>query len=276
MAFLRRFARNRPALVGALILLGVMVLAASADLLFPRGALRIVGPAELWPLDDPRFPLGTDAIGRDIAAIIAHGARTALAIGLIASLVAGTLGVAIGALAGYRGGWVDDVLMRVTEIFQTVPHLVFVLAIVAVFGSDIVTIVLAIGIVSWTSVARMTRAEFLTLRERDFVLACRTEAMRDWEIMLVQILPNALPPVIVYGSFLVAASILFEAALSFLGLGDPDIATWGRLIGEGRQNLRGAWYIAAIPGVAIVATVLALNLVGDGLNDALNPRLRGR
>lgn len=271
---LRRFARNRAAVFGMALLLIVCAMAASAPWLFPRNPLHIVGPPELWPLQDPRFPLGTDAIGRNIAALIFHGARTALAIGVVASLVSCMIGVGVGALAGYFGGWLDDVLMRVTEMFQTIPNLVFVLAIVSVLGADIVTVVLAIGAVSWTSMARIVRAEFLSFRDQEFVAAARTVGMSNARIILSEILPNALPSVIVYASFLVAAAILFEAALAFLGLSDPTIASWGRMVGEGRMTLRSSWHIAAIPGVAILLTVLALNLIGDGLNDILNPRLR--
>ena len=221
-------------------------------------------------------PLGTDAIGRDIAAIMFHGARTTLAIGIVAALLASTVGVLIGAVAGYYGGWADDVLMRFTEVFQTIPNLVFLLAVVALLGAELESIVVAIGLVSWPSIARLVRAEFLSLREREFVLACRTMGMSSLRIIFSQILPNALPPVIVMTSLLVAGAVLFESALSFLGLGDPDVASWGRLIGEGRSSLRTAWYISGIPGFAILLTVLGLNLVGDGLNDALNPKLKDR
>ncbi|MCC7426320.1 MAG: ABC transporter permease [Alphaproteobacteria bacterium] len=270
----RRFLRNRAAALGSLVLLAVVAVALLADVIAPRDPLRMVARPELWPFTDPRFPLGTDALGRDIMAIIVHGARTAIGIGVLAAAISTTVGIAVGAAAGYFRGWIDDLLMRFTEVLQTIPNLVIVLALVAVVGPDIVYVVLAIGLVSWTSVARMVRGEFLALREREFVLACRAAGMGDLRIMLREILPNALPPVIVYASFLVSAAILFEAALAFLGLSDPSIASWGRLIGEGRQTLRTSWFIAAIPGVAIVLTVLALNLVGDGLNDALNPRLR--
>lgn len=276
MATLRRFLRHPAAAAGAAVLLALLATALLADWLAPRPPLRIVGRPELWPFTDPRFPLGTDALGRDIFAIIVHGARTAIGIGIVAALISTGIGVAIGALAGYFGRWIDDALMRATEILQSVPNLIVVLAVVAVLGPEIETIVLTIGLVSWTSVARMVRGEFLALREREFVLACRAAGMTDRRIIFAEILPNALPPVIVYASFLVSAAILFEAALAFLGLSDPTIASWGRLIGEGRQTLRTAWFIAAIPGIAIVVTVLALNLIGDGLNDALNPRLRDR
>ena len=259
-----------------MIILGVVVVATLAPFLFVEDPLFIVAAPDLWPFQDATHPLGTDSIGRDIAAIMFHGARTTLAIGIVAALLASTVGVLIGALAGYYGGWADDVLMRFTEIFQTIPNLVFLLAVVALLGAEIQSIVVAIGVVSWPSIARLVRAEFLSLREREFVLACRTIGMSSSQIIFSQILPNALPPVIVMTSLLVAGAVLFESALSFLGLGDPDVASWGRLIGEGRSSLRTAWYISAIPGFAILVTVLGLNLVGDGLNDALNPKLKDR
>lgn len=273
---LRRFARNRAALVGAIVLAAIVVLALAAPWVYPRDPLRIVGRPELWPFANPRFLLGTDSLGRDIAAMIAHGARVSLVIGLFASLVATLIGIAIGTTSAYFGGWIDEVLMRVTELFQVVPGLVFVLSIVSILGGTVAHITLAVGVVAWTPIARLTRAEVLSLREREFVLACRTLGMSDLRIMLGEVLPNALPPVIVLASLTVAGAVLYESAISFLGLGDPNVASWGRLIGEGRTLIRSSWYISAIPGLAIMAMVLALNLVGDGLNDALNPRLRGR
>ncbi len=274
--FWMRYKRNRAAVGGLVIVFGVVVAASMAPLLFAEDPLFIVAPPDLWPFADASHLLGTDSIGRDIAAIMFHGARTTLAIGIVAALLASTMGVVIGAMAGYYGGWADDILMRFTEVFQTIPNLIFLLAVVALLGAEIETIVLAIGLVSWPSIARLVRAEFLSLREREFVLACRTIGMSPPRIIFSQILPNALPPVIVMTSLLVAGAVLFESALSFLGLGDPDVASWGRLIGEGRSSLRTAWYISAIPGVAILLTVLGLNLMGDGLNDALNPKLKDR
>ncbi|MFL7905512.1 ABC transporter permease [Azospirillum argentinense] len=275
-AALRRFARHKGALFGALVVALVVVAAFAAPLAFPRDPLRIVGPAELWPFEDPRFPLGTDSVGRDIAALIAYGSRATLVIGLSASLAATLIGVTVGSVAGYYGGRVDEAAMRLTELFQTIPSLIFVLTIVSILGPRIENIVIAVSAVSWTPVARLTRAEFLTLRDRDFVQACRAMGMGDARIIATEVLPNALPPVIVLSSLIVAGAILFESAVSFLGLGDPNLASWGRLIGEGRQLIRSSWYVCALPGAAIMVTVLALNLLGDGLNDALNPRLRDR
>ncbi len=271
--FARKFARNRAALLGLLVIVAVVVVAAMAPVWFPRNPLRIVGRPEIWPFVNPRFPLGTDSLGRDIAAMIAHGARTTLMIGIFASLTASLIGITVGSTAAYFGGWVDEVFMRIAELFQTIPNIIFVLTIVSILGQTITNITIAVGIVTWTPIARLTRAEFLSLRDREFVQACRAIGMRDLSIMVRQILPNALPPVIILSSLVVASAILFESAVSFLGLGDPNVASWGGLIGDGRTLIRSSWYICAVPGIAIMATVLALNLVGDGLNDALNPKL---
>lgn len=274
--FIRRFARNRAALIGFLLILVVIVSALTAPYFFPRNPMRIVGRPELWPFQNWRFPLGTNSLGRDIAAMIAHGARTTLLIGLFASMTATLIGVSVGATAAYFGGWIDEVLMRVSELFQTIPNLIFVLTIVSILGQTITNITIAVGVVTWTSLARLTRAEFLSLRDREFVQACRSMGMGSFRIIVREILPNALPPVIVLSSLVVASAILFESAVSFLGLGDPNIASWGGLIGSGRTLIRTSWYICAVPGIAIMLTVLALNLIGDGLNDALNPKLRDR
>lgn len=276
MRFLRDYARSPAAVVGLVLLLLVVGMAISADWLFPNDPLSLAGRPLQWPGANPRFWLGTDNSGRDIAAQIFHGARVALLIGLVATSIAVVIGIVIGALAGFYGGVVDDVLMRVTEAFQTLPNFLLLLVLVAVFGSEISTVVVAIGIVSWPAPARLTRAEFLTLRSREFVEACRTLGMRDTQIIFREILPNALPPVIVYASVVMAVAILLESALAFLRLSDPNVASWGNLIGLGRDVLRVQWYVSAIPGVAILVTVLAVSLVGQGLNDALNPRLRGR
>jgi len=274
--FARHFVRNRAAVLGLVLLFLLVALALAAPSLFPRNPLRIVGRPEVWPFANPRFPLGTDSLGRDIASMVAYGARTTLMIGLFASLTATIIGVTVGATAAYRGGWVDEVLMRFTELFQTIPNIIFVLTIVSILGQKIENITIAVGLVTWTPIARLTRAEFLSLRDRDFVQACRAMGMGDLRIVWGEILPNALPPVIVLWSLVVASAILFESAVSFLGLGDPNVASWGGLIGDGRTLIRTAWYICAVPGIVIMLTVLALNLVGDGLNDALNPKLRDR
>jgi peptide/nickel transport system permease protein len=217
-----------------------------------------------------------DHVGRDIGAQIFHGARVSLFIGLIATVIAIIIGIVVGALSGYYGGLLDDMLMRVTEAFQILPSFLLLLVLVAVFGSELQTVIVAIGVVSWPAAARLTRAEFLSLRNREFVQAGRTLGLGDFSLIFREILPNALPPVIVYASVIMAVAILLESALAFLNLSDPNVPSWGNLIGGGRGVLRVQWYVSAIPGIAILLTVLAVSLVGQGLNDALNPRLKNR
>jgi peptide/nickel transport system permease protein len=276
MEALRLYLRSPPAIIGLLLLLIVLAMAASAGWLYPRDPLSLAGRPLVWPFENPRFLLGTDNSGRDIAAQIFHGARFSLLIGGVATLIATVIGIVIGAFAGYYGGWTDTVLMRVTEAFQILPNFLLLLVLVAVFGSTITTVTIAVGIVSWPAPARLTRAEFLSLRNREFVQAGRTLGLRDARLIFGEILPNALPPIIVYASVVMAVAILLESALAFLKLSDPNIASWGNLIGLGRDVLRVQWYVSAIPGVAILITVLAVSLVGQGLNDAFNPRLKGR
>ena len=274
MGLFARYLRSPTAVAGLVLLVLVAAAALAAPFIYPEDPLRLAGRPLQWPGANPRFPLGTDPSGRDIAAEIMHGARVSLLIGGVATIVSITIGIIIGALAGYNGGWIDDALMRVTEAFQTLPSFLLLLVLVAVFGSDIATVTLAIGLVSWPATARLTRAEFLSLREREFVQACRNLGMAPARIVFREILPNALPPVIVYAGVVMATSILLESALAFLNLSDPNIASWGNLIGAGKGVLRNQWYVSAIPGVAILLTVLGVSLVGQGLNDALNPRLQ--
>jgi len=251
------------------------VVAAIAAILFPEDPFKLVGK----PMSAPGangFLLGSDTLGRDVAAGIAHGARTSLFIASLATAVAVLVGGLLGGLAGYYGGWVDDILMRVTEMFQTIPSFVFAILIVAIIKPSIQSIVIAIAVVSWPAVARLVRGEFISLRNREFIQACHTVGMSDFRIMFREILPNCLSPIIVAGSLMIATAILIESGLSFLGLGDPNIISWGFQIGAGRTVLRSAWWVCTFPGIAILLTVLAINLVGEGLNDALNPRLRER
>jgi len=274
---MRAFLRNRGAAAGLIILIAIIMMAALAPAVYPRSPWDMIG-APLQPPGARGFLLGSDMLGRDIASGIMHGARVSLLIGVIASLVAVTIGVTIGACAGYYGGLIDDALMRVTEFFQTIPNFVLLIVLVALFTPSVASIVVAIGVVSWPPVARIVRGEFLSLRAREFVQAAVLLGESDSRIIATQILPNALSPIIVSASLLVATSILLESALSFLGLGDPNLMSWGYMIGAARTLIRRAWWMSVFPGLAIVLTVLALNLIGDGLNDALNPRVsrRGR
>jgi len=275
MSFWKLFKRNKSAVFGLMILFTVFLMAALAGVIFPEDPFKLIGK----PMSGPGangFLLGSDTLGRDVAAGIAHGARTSLMIASLATVVAVLIGGVFGGLAGYYGGWGDDILMRVTEMFQTIPSFIFAILIVAIMKPSIESIVIAIAVVSWPAVARLVRGEFISLRNREFIQACHTVGMSDARIMLKEILPNCLSPIIVAGSLMVATAILIESGLSFLGLGDPNIISWGFQIGAGRTVLRSAWWVCTFPGVAILLTVLAINLVGEGLNDALNPRLRER
>jgi len=272
--FWLRYRRNRGAVVGALALAVIVALALFGPILYSTDPFDMVGRPFSLPLD--RFPLGTDVAGRDILAGILNGGRVSLMIGMLASLSATIFGVALGAVAGYYGGRIDDLLMRATEFFLCIPSFVLAVVLVAIFQPSVVTVTVAIAVVSWPSVARLARGEFIAHRDREYVQGCRAIGMPDWEIILLQIMPNALPPIIVVSSLMVATAILTESGLSFLGLGDPNLVSWGYMIGVARTVLRTAWWMAAIPGVMILLTVLAINLVGEGLNDALNPRLRKR
>jgi peptide/nickel transport system permease protein len=271
---LGRFARNRLAVLGVTVLLLVLVMALAAPLLYPAGAFALAGP----PLQPPggKFLLGTDTLGRDVAAGIVYGARTSLMIGVVATLIAVVLGAVIGAVAGYyRGKW-DVALMRLTEIFQTIPSFILAILLVAVLSPSVGSEIIAIAIVSWPGIARLARGEFAAVGGREFVLACIGLGAGDARIVFRHLLPNCASPLIAVGSLLIANVILFESGLSFLGLGDPNMMSWGLMISAGREVLRSAWWVCTFAGFAILITVLAINLVGDGLNEALNPRLRDR
>jgi peptide/nickel transport system permease protein len=272
--FWRRYRQNRAAVGGIIVVFLIVLLAVIGPRVYEVNAFDMVGRPHLPPGGE--FPLGTDVSGRDILAGIIHGAPVSLLIGVVASLCATIIGVAFGAVAGYYGGLIDDTLMRTTEFFLTIPSFILAVVIVAIFAPSVVSITAAIALVSWPSVARLVRGEFIAQRERDYVQACRALGMRDWEIILVQILPNALAPVIVVSTLMVATAILTESGLSFLGLGDPNYMSWGYMIGVARTALRVAWWMTAIPGLMIVVAVIAINLAGEGLNDALNPKLRER
>lgn len=273
MNFLKRFARNRGALIGLLILLGVIAFALLAPILYPQSPWRVVGRPFLVPFTFDRFPLGTDTLGRDLAAGMVHGARVSLTIGFVSTLVALLIGVPLGAVAGYSGGLIDDILMRITEFFQTIPSVALAIVLVAILQPKLGSIVLAIGIVSWPPVARLVRGEVLSLKTREYVQAAITIGQSTPRIIVSQVLPNTIAPIIVMGSLMIGSAILLESALSFLGLGDPNLMSWGYMVGAGRTRLLDAWWISFFPGIAIFLTVLALNLAGEGLNDALNPRL---
>lgn len=273
MNALSRFAANRGALIGLFLLLLLIAIVVLAPMLYPQSPWRMVGRPMGAPLDG-NFLLGTDTLGRDVAAGIVHGARVSLLIGIVSTIAALLIGVPLGALAGYFGGLVDDAIMRFTEFFQTIPSFALAIVLVAILQPSLPSIVLAIAIVSWPPVTRLIRGEVLSLRTREYVQAAITVGQSTQRIIFTQILPNTLAPIIVMASLMIATAILLESSLSFLGLGDPNLMTWGYMVGAGRSRIIDAWWISFFPGLAIFLTVLALNLVGEGINDALNPRLR--
>jgi peptide/nickel transport system permease protein len=269
------FRRNHAALFGLAMLTAIVVMTLFGPLVYRVDPLDIVSSPLLPPGDDGLL-LGTDYLGRDLLAGIINGGRASLTVGLSAALLTMTLGVTVGALAGFYGGWIDRALMRATEFFQVLPPLILAMTIVLLFQPSLASVAISIGLVSWPTPARLTRAEFLRLREMDFVKAARAMGASNARIIWRLILPNAAPPLIVAGTLTVGAAILFEGGLSFLGLGDSNAVSWGLMMGMNRPYLLEAWWATTLPGIVLFLTVLAVSLVGDGLNDALNPRLRER
>jgi peptide/nickel transport system permease protein len=267
-----RYCRNRLALVGLALLLATVLMALLAPIMFPEGPFKITGGRFVPP--SAAHWLGTDHLGRDVLAGVLYGARAAFMVGFLSVLMSLLIGIGVGALAGYYGGWIDDVLMRITEIFQVMPRFFLALLVVAIFGADIWGIIFVIGILNWAEIARLLRAEYLTLRERPFVTAARAYGAPNLHIILVEILPNASSPIIVAASLQVASAVLLEASLSFLGVGDPNVMSWGTMLNSAQQFLRLAWWNATFPGLAICLMTLGIALISDGLNDALNPRLK--
>lgn len=274
--FLKRYMRNYGAVFGFIVIVLVAILALAAPLLYENSPWMMVAPPLIPPFTDGAYPFGTDMLGRDITAGLVWGARVSLMIGLLSTIIALAFGILVGATAGYCGGAIDDALMRFTEFFQTIPQLALAVVIVAVLSPSIYSIMGAIMAVSWPPAARLVRSEFMTLKQREFVQAAIVIGQKPARIVWSQILPNAMSPIIVSASFMVATAILTESALSFLGLGDRNLMSWGFMIGASRTMIREAWWMSVWPGVAILMTVLAINLIGEGLSDALNPQLRKR
>ena len=265
MSALRRFLATPEGAAGATILGVLVLIALLAPLLFPQDPLSIAGPPLLRPFTDWSLPLGTDRLGRDVLAGIVHGARTSIAVAMAAAVASIVVGAIVGTIAGFASGLIDEALMRVVDAFQTVPGFLLALAFVSIVGPSLAVVVIAIALSAWTGPARIARAEVLSIRERDYVAAARVIGMRPAEIAFREVLPNALPPVLALSAIIVASAILIEAALSFLGLGDPNRVTWGGMIAEGRTVLRSAPYLSIIPGIALVLAVLGVYLAGEGV-----------
>jgi peptide/nickel transport system permease protein len=272
----RVFRGNKAAIAGLTMLALVMCMLLAGPSIYGVSPFDIVAAPFSEPFTDPKVWLGTDYLGRDVLAGVLVGGRATLAVGFSAAAVAVLIGLSIGALAGYFGGWVDMVLSRLIELFQVLPALLFAMVLVTLFNPSLPVVVVAIGLVAWTGTARLARAEFLRLSHLEYANAARAMGAGHARLMLREILPNALPPLIVSASLIIGAAILFEAGLSFLGLSDPNVMSWGVMIGNNRRNILDCWWAVTFPGLAIFVTVLAISLIGDGLNDALNPKLHLR
>lgn len=272
----RVFRRNKAAMLGLVLLVCIGLIMVLGPDMYGVKPFEIMGAPFTEPFKDPKLWLGTDYLGRDILAGMLIGGRATVVVGLAAACITVSIGVTVGSLAGYYGGWVDNVLSRLTELFQVLPALLFAMVLVTLFEPSLGVVIVAIGMVTWTGTARLARAEFMRLRGLEYVSAARAMGARHLRLMLREILPNALPPLIVSATLIIGVAILFEAGLSFLGLSDSNVMSWGLMIGSNRRNILECWWAVTFPGAAIFLTVLSVSLVGDGLNDALNPKLHLR
>lgn len=275
-AALRMFLRNRAAVFGVVLMLIILFVSYAMPLLSSANKNDFVGNRHSAPLSEGAPLFGTDYLGRDVGLIVMHGGSTTLEVAGFAALLIVFVGALVGALAGYYGGWVDKALMKFTEFFQILPGLLFALVVVALFSASTLTIVLAIGIVAWPPVARQTRSEFMKQKNLEYVKAARAIGASNTRIILSTILPNTLPVLIVQITLAMGTAILFEAGLSFLGLGDAESLSWGYYVGLNRQYFLVNWWGVTLPGFMVFLTVLSLSLIGDGIQDAVNPKLRGR
>jgi peptide/nickel transport system permease protein len=281
LVFMRRLVARRTALFGLVVVLGVVLTAAASPLLSPfdpieqdLGDLRLRAPG-FRDAAGRLHPLGTDHLGRDLLARVIYGARPALLVGFAAVVISGVIGMAAGLFSGYFGGRVDDVLMRLADIQLAFPFILLAIAVIGVLGPSLATIIVVIGVSSWVVYARIVRSAVLSLREREFVLAALALGGGDGRVLLRHILPNALTPWLVVATLDMARVIVIESALSFLGLGvQPPAPTWGGMLADGRVYITTSWWLATFPGLAILVTVLGINLFGDGLRDTLDPRLK--
>jgi len=259
--------------VGGALLGLFAVIAILAPVLAPYDPFAISGPPLVPP--NSSYLFGTDMLGRDVLSGMIHGARVSLVVGLVSALCSAVIGITVGAIAGYFGGAVDRALVRFTEFFQVIPSFMFVILLVAILTPSLGSIVAAISLVIWPPVARLVRSEFMTLKTREFVEAARSLGLSHGAVIVREILPNAMPPVLAVGSLMVATAILTEASLSFLGLADPNMISWGYMIGSARSVFRQAWWLSIFPGLMLFLTVFAITLLSEGLGDKTNPNLRG-
>ncbi len=274
--FLAQFGKNRLAVIGGILVLILFVVAISAPFVAPYEPDYIDRYHILEP-PSRLHPLGTDDLGRDVLSRILYGAGVSLSVGFVAVGLSTLIGIIFGAIAGYYGGIVDRIIMRFVDVMLSIPTFFLILTVIAFVGPSIWNIMIIIGVTSWMGVARLVRAEFLSLKSREFVLAARAIGASDWRIIFRHMLPNSLAPVIVSAVLGVASAVLIESSLSFLGLGvQPPRPSWGNILTAGKANIEIAWWLSVFPGLCILITVLSYNLLGEGLRDALDPRLRER
>ncbi len=274
LSSIRQFSKNRLAAIGGAFVLLVFIVSILAPVLSPYDPSAIdiknilIGPSLA-------HPLGTDDLGRDVLSRMIWGGRVSLKVGFVAVGIATLIGVILGSIAGYYGGAVDSLIMRAVDIMLSIPTIFLVLAVIAILEPSIVNIMIVIGLTSWMEPARLIRAEFMSIKEREFVIAARALGANDFRIMLKHVLPNGLSPILVSATMGVGGAILIESGLSFLGLGvQPPTPSWGSLLASGKDNIEIAWWLSAFPGLAILITVLGYNLLGEGIRDALDPRQR--
>lgn len=272
-SFWRPFLASKMGPIGLGILILVALAAIFAPLLAPDGPFKLGAPRLLAPGQEGHW-LGTDHLGRDVFAQIVFGARVSLSIGLVAASISLLVGVVIGSVAGYFGGWADIMLSRLTDMFLIIPAFFLIIVVVATLGSGLTYVMVVIGLTAWPTSARLMRAQAMTLRERSFIQALKALGESHPRILLRHIIPNGIQPLIANASLDIASAILIEAGLSFIGLGDPNQATWGRMIFDGRTSILTAWWASVFPGIAIIVTVLGFYLVGDGISYVLSPRSR--
>ena len=274
--FLRRLFRNRLAVAGGVVIALLFVVAAFPSLVTDRDPKRIDILRILAP-PSAEHPLGTDELGRDVLSRMVHGARISMEVGFVATGIATAIGLLVGLISGFYGRWVDGVLMRFVDIMLCFPSFFLILAVIAFLGPSIVNIMVVIGLTHWMGAARLIRAETLSLKERDFVAAARAQGAGNLRIIFRHILPNALAPILVWATLGVAGAILVESSLSFLGIGvQPPTPSWGNILTAGKDNIEFAWWLSVYPGLAILVTVLGYYLLGEGIQDAADPRLKGR
>jgi ABC-type dipeptide/oligopeptide/nickel transport system permease subunit len=270
----RRLLRNKLAVAGGVVIVLLVFIALGADLLAPYAYTKTnFGRLNESPTRD--YPLGTDQLGRDMLSRMLYGARVSMLVGLGAQLIVVAIGVPIGSLAGWAGGRVDTLLTRFIDVMYAFPRLLFVILVMSMLGAGLTNIFIAIGLTGWVGIARQTRAQVLALKEKEFVEGARAIGVRSWRLLTRHVLPNALSPIVVAVTFGIPEAIFTEAALSFIGVGiNPPTPSWGQMVGEGQQYLRSSWHLCVVPSIAIAVTMLSFTFFGDGVRDALDPRLK--